>query len=75
LREVIEEHLGVSTKDQDDDDENQLERPIYTIQNARKAVQVLIDFTETQDDLGIAHLRALERLEQAVERLYVSSQK
>jgi tRNA U34 5-carboxymethylaminomethyl modifying GTPase MnmE/TrmE len=79
LQEVIDEHieeaLGVSVTDQDADNENQPERPIYTIQDARQAVQVLIDFAETQDDLSTAHSRAMERIEQELERITISSRR
>jgi hypothetical protein len=79
LQEVIDEHieeaLGFSVTDQDADNENQPERPIYTIQDARQAVQVLIDFAETQDDLSTAHSRAMERIEQELERVTISSRR
>ena len=79
LQEVIDEHieetLGFSTTDQDDDNENQPERPVYTMQDARQAIQVLIDFTEGRDDLDTAHLRAMERIEQELERITISSRR
>ncbi|OAF55322.1 hypothetical protein VC83_08201 [Pseudogymnoascus destructans] len=45
LQDLIAEHLGVC-QTQDDDEEEQPEEPVYSIQEARKAMQVLIKFTE-----------------------------
>ena len=47
--------------------------PVYTIQAARQAIQVLIDFIESQDAIGTTHLRAMERLEQELDNLHTKS--
>ncbi|ELR04579.1 hypothetical protein GMDG_06863 [Pseudogymnoascus destructans 20631-21] len=59
-----EEEVEVEKEDEaDDDEEEQPEEPVYSIQEARKAMQVLIKFTEGSAELHTAHLRAIERLE------------
>jgi hypothetical protein len=68
LQDLIAEHLGVS-QTQDDDEEGQPEEPVYSIQEARKAIQVLIKFTKGSAKLQTAHLRAIERLEHELEAL------
>jgi hypothetical protein len=74
LEEVVQEHLGISTTEvQDDEDTEQPEKPMPTIQAAREAIQVLIDFAESQDALPTAHLRAMERLEQELDNLHEKS--
>jgi len=73
LEEVIQEHLGISTTEVQDEDTDQPEKPIPSIQAAREAIQVLIDFTESLDALATAHLRAMERLEQELDNLHVKS--
>ena len=68
LQEVINEHLGLQqANDEDDDDEVESSRPKYTIQEAIKALQVVIEFTEGCDNMKTAHLRAIERLEQELQ--------
>ncbi|OBT81459.1 hypothetical protein VE02_09925 [Pseudogymnoascus sp. 03VT05] len=64
LQEVINEHLGVQQADDEDDDNRADSRPQYTIQEAIKALQVVIEFREGCDNMKTAHLRAIERLEQ-----------
>jgi hypothetical protein len=74
LEEVIQEHLGISTTEvQDDEESEQPEKPMPTIKAAREAIQVLIDFAESQDALPTAHLRAMEGLEQELDNLHVKS--
>lgn len=72
LEEVIQEHiqkgLGLC-EDQDNDELEQPEQLIYTVQMARQALQVVINFTEGRDDLNTAHLQAIERLEWELETL------
>jgi len=75
IQEFIEESTSLCDSQDDDETEQQPERPVYTIQAAREALQVLIDFTETRDDLNTSHLRAMERLEGDLEWLLVSSRK
>ena len=75
IQEFIEESTGLCDSQDDDEIEQQPKRPIYTIQAAREALQVLIDFIETHDDLNTSHLRAMERLEGDLELLLVSSQR
>jgi superfamily II DNA or RNA helicase len=75
IQEFIEESTGLCDSQDDDDTEQQLEQPVYTIQAAREALQVLIDFTETRDDLNTSYLRAMERLEGDLELLLVLSRR
>lgn len=73
LQEVINEHLGVQQADDEDDDNGADSRPQYTIQEAIKALQVVIEFTEGCDNMKTAHLRAIERLEQELQLLESNS--
>jgi len=73
LQEVISEHLGVEQADEDDEDEEQAPKPVYSIQAARSALKLLIDFSEGRDDIQTAHLRAIERLELELEALDVNT--
>jgi hypothetical protein len=66
---LIGEHLGLSQTQDDDEEEGQPKEPVYSIQEARKAMQVLIKFTKGSDELQTAHLRAIERLEHELEAL------
>jgi hypothetical protein len=75
IQEFIKESIGLCDSQDDDDTEQQLEQPVYTIQAAREALQVLIDFTETRDNLNTSYLRAMERLEGDLELLLVLSQR
>jgi hypothetical protein len=75
IQEFIEESTGLCNSQDDDETEQQPEWPVYTIQAAREALQVLINFTETHGDLNTSHLRAMERLEGDLELLLVSSQR
>ncbi|ELR03438.1 hypothetical protein VC83_07199 [Pseudogymnoascus destructans] len=67
--EVLEEHLGQGSTQDDDEEEEQLEQPVFTIQSACQALQVLIGFAEGQDALKAEHLRGLERLESILDAL------
>jgi hypothetical protein len=74
IQEHIQESLGLR-EDQDNDELEQPEQPVYTIQMARQALQVVINFTEGQDNLNTAHLRAMERLEWELETLQVAARR
>ena len=74
LEEVLEEHLGIQASQDDDEDGQQSEQPVYSIQDAQQALQVLIEFTERQAGLPVEHIRALERLETGIEVIRVNSQ-
>jgi hypothetical protein len=52
-----------------------VERPIYSIQAARDALNVLIDFAKGREDLQPASLRAMERLEQKLEAIDLNSRR
>ena len=67
LRDVISEHLSLQQIDDNEDDEVESGRPEYTIQEAIKALQVVIEFTEGCNDVKTAHLRAIKRLEQELQ--------
>lgn len=71
LQQVIDDHLGVTTQNEGDDDEEdgQSTQPQYTAKEAHEALQVIINYTESQDALNTDHLRSLERLESAIESL------
>ena len=72
LEEVIQEHLGLQST-QDDDEDEQLAQPVYTASDALKAAQVLIGYTESQESLSTEFLRVLERLESGIERIQQAS--
>lgn len=73
FRDVLSHHIGLGLAqgddDEDDDDDIHTEGPRHSIQAARKAVQLLIEFTESRDDMQTAHMRAIERLEQELEAI------
>ena len=73
LQEVINEHLALQQADGEDGDDGVDSRPQYTIQEAIKALQVVIEFTEGCDNMKTAHLRAIERLEQELQLLESNS--
>ena len=73
LQEVLDEHLGLQSTQNDDDDE-QPRPPIRTTQKAQHTLQVLIEYTEHQDALQVDYLRALEHLESALEGIRINSQ-
>ena len=73
LQQVLEEHLGVTAQNAEGEDEEEEEgqptQPQYTAKEAHEALQVIINYTESQDALNTDHLRNLERLESAIESL------
>jgi hypothetical protein len=73
LQDVISEHLGLQQIDEEEEEDIQPNKPQCTVQDALKALQVVIEFTEGRDDVKTAHLRAIERLEQELEALDVNS--
>jgi hypothetical protein len=74
LEEVVNEHLGIQTVSNDEDEEVQFVKPSRTMQEAQDAIKILFEYMEGQDELQVEYLRALERLEAALEKLRVSSQ-
>jgi hypothetical protein len=75
MQEFIKESTGLCNSQDNNKTEQQPKQPTYTIQAAREALQVLIDFTETQDNPNTSHLRTMERLEGDLELLLVSSRR
>jgi hypothetical protein len=73
LQDVILEHLGVEQADEDDEEEEQAPKPVYSIQAAQGALKLLINFSKGHDDIQTAHLRAIERLELELEALDVNT--
>ena len=67
LQEVIQEHLGVQSTQDDEDEDEGFTHPVYSALDAKHAVQVLIRFTEGPESLSTACLRSLERLELDIE--------
>ena len=58
LNEILDEHLGVRLNQNDDEEDMQPERPVRTLQSVQQAIQILIDYTETQEALQ-ANCRAV----------------
>ncbi|KFY93786.1 hypothetical protein V498_04259 [Pseudogymnoascus sp. VKM F-4517 (FW-2822)] len=73
LQEVIQEHLGFPSAEAEAEEEDELERPLLTIQEARHALDTLIEYTEGSNGLGKSYSRALERLTTDIEALVISS--
>ena len=73
LQEVLEEHLGLQSTQNDEEDGEQAGPPVRTIQEAQQALQVLIEFTEGSDDFQADYLRGLERLEAAINAIKINS--
>lgn len=70
LREVLLDHLGLDQAQDEDDDDNMVSQgPIHSVQDAKKALKLLIEFTESRDDIQTTHLRAIEKLEQDLEAI------
>jgi hypothetical protein len=59
LQKVIDEYLGLQQTQDDDEEELQLERSLYSVKSARQALQVLIEFTEEQEALQSDYLRGI----------------
>src|SRR5436190_13744075 len=60
LQEVIHEHLGLQSTQNDEDEDEQTVKPTFTVGGARQVLQILI---EGQDSLSTTYLQALEHLE------------
>jgi hypothetical protein len=73
LQDVLEEHLGLQSTQNDEEDDEQSEPPVRTIQEAQQALQVLIEYTEVSNDLQVDYLRGLERLEAALKAIKFNS--
>lgn len=73
LQEVLEEHLGLQSTQNDEEDDEQARPLVWTIQEAQQALQVLIEFTEGSDDLQVDYLRGLQRLEAAIKAIKINS--
>jgi hypothetical protein len=73
LQEVIQEHLGLISTENKEDELEELEQPLPTLQEARQALQVLVEYTEGSNELGKSYSRALERLTTDIEALVISS--
>lgn len=73
LQEVIQEHLGIQSTQNDDDEEEQPAGPVYSALDAKQALHVLIEFIECQDSLSTEDLRALERLEPKIDQIRETS--
>jgi hypothetical protein len=71
LQNVLSDHLGLEPAQDNNNNNNniQLEGPIHSVQAARKALQLLIKFTESRDNIQTAYLRSIERLEQELEAI------
>jgi hypothetical protein len=72
LQEVLEDHLGIQTT-QDDDEDDAIAQPVHTLQVAQKALRVLIEYTESYESPGTEYLRTLERMEAAFSTLQLNS--
>ena len=67
------ESCGVYQPPDDDSDGGQERPAVITLQEAQNALKVLIDFTESRDDISTAHLRGMERLQMDLEALAIAS--
>jgi hypothetical protein len=74
FEEVMGEHLEPQTQDDDEDEGRYSEQPVHSVQDAQRALQVLIEYIEGQEALPVDHTRAIERLEAAIEGIRVNSQ-
>ena len=73
LQEVIQEHLGLQSTQYDEEDDEQLAQPVYSVSDASQALHILIGFTEGQESLSTDFLRVLERMESAIEDIQQAS--
>jgi len=74
FEEVMGEHLGLQLTQDDDEEEHESEQPVETLQDAQQALKVLMSYIEHQEALPVGHIRALERLETAIEGIQESLQ-
>ncbi|ELR03376.1 hypothetical protein GMDG_06117 [Pseudogymnoascus destructans 20631-21] len=68
LQEIISEHLEVP-EEEEEEEEEVLQPLVPTIQAARNALNILIEFAESSGDIKTGHLRAIESLDQELEAL------
>ncbi|ELR02653.1 hypothetical protein GMDG_08831, partial [Pseudogymnoascus destructans 20631-21] len=73
LQEVLQEHLGLPTTQSDEEDDDQLPQPMYSMADAKQALHILIGFAESQESLSSDYLRTLEWLESAIEGIQQAS--
>ena len=73
LQEVLQEHLGLQSTQDDEEDDEQLAQPVYSASDASQALHVLIGYTEGQESLSTDYLRVLERIESVIEGIQRAS--
>ena len=73
LQEVLQEHLGLQLTQDDDEDDEQIAQPVYSVRDAKQALQILIGFTEGQDSLSTNYLQAFERFELEIDSIQEAS--
>ncbi len=73
LQEVIDEHLGAQALPEEEEEENEDLQPQYTPKDALKAIQVLVECTETTENLPTKYIRSLENLEAIFKGLQIQS--
>ena len=66
----LEEHLRLQSTQ---DEGRYSEQPIHSVQDAQRALQVLIEYIEAQDTILVDPIRALERLEDAIKAIRANS--
>ena len=71
LQDVLQEHLGIENPEEEE--EEQLEQYSHSAKEAYDALQILINYTESQDSVASDHLRGLERLETIIKGLQEQS--
>lgn len=69
LQDVIQEHLGIQSTQNEEEEEEQPAGPVHSALDAKQALQILIEFIECQDSLSTEDLRALERLEPKIDQI------
>jgi hypothetical protein len=56
LQEVLQEHLGFQSTQNDEEEDELMAKPVYSVLDAKQALQILIEFTEGQDSLSTNYL-------------------
>jgi len=73
LEDVLEEHLGLQSTQNDEGYDEQSGPPVRTIQGDQQAFQVLIEFIEGLNDLQADYLRGLKRLDAVIKTIKINS--
>jgi hypothetical protein len=73
LQEVIDGHIGAQGAVDEEEEELEQERPQYTTKDALEAIYILMECTETTEDITPQYIRSLESLETLFKKLQLKA--